>query len=160
MKTHRFSLIALTLFLLTTPFSLQAAAFWRCTLPGGTYLVDVSKIAAISTHEYLVDGTQRVTEMTIDTVGSTVARFYYIEPNLPTTAGTTNAVTDLIKDKVDRATALTGMEAPWQKVIKNYPLTTHAHTVEYRVESKDQITKIFSSLDEAYRKQADGQFKP
>jgi hypothetical protein len=160
MTTPRFALATLALFLFCTPLSLQAAAFWRCTLPGGIYLVDVSKIAAISTHEYLVDGTQRVTEMTIDTVGSTVARFYYIEPNLPNTIGTSSAVTDLIKDKVERVTTLTGMEAPWQKVIKNYPLTTHAHTVEYRVESKDQITKIFSSLDEAYRKQADGQFKP
>jgi len=36
-------------------------------------------------------------------------------------------------------------------VVKNYPTTTHAHTVEYRLESVDQIKKVEKSLEDAWR---------
>jgi hypothetical protein len=36
-------------------------------------------------------------------------------------------------------------------VTKNYPTTTHAHTVEYRLESKAEISKLFDSADRAFR---------
>ena len=58
-------------------------ALLRCKLPGGTYSVAVRAIIAVSTHEYLVDGAVRVTEVNIDTAGSLVARFYHLEPATP-----------------------------------------------------------------------------
>jgi len=40
-------------------------------------------------------------------------------------------------------------------VIKDYPTTTHARTVEYRVESIDQLNQIYSSAEAAFRTQKD-----
>ena len=56
---------------------------WRCNLPGGSYSVALRAIVSVSSHEYLVDGVARVTEVNIDTVGNALARFYYIEPAAP-----------------------------------------------------------------------------
>src|SRR5688572_19140058 len=57
---------------------------WRCNLPGGSYSVALRSIVSVSTHEYVVDGAVRVTEVNIDTTGNALARFYYIEQNTPT----------------------------------------------------------------------------
>ena len=56
---------------------------WKCKLPGGVYEVAVNAMLAVSTHEYLVDGVARVTEVNVDTTGSLLARFYYLEPLTP-----------------------------------------------------------------------------
>jgi hypothetical protein len=42
-------------------------------------------------------------------------------------------------------------QPPWEKVMKNYPTTTHAHTVEYRLDSLDDLQKLFNSADAAFR---------
>ncbi|MEI6351988.1 MAG: hypothetical protein WCP06_12890 [Verrucomicrobiota bacterium] len=39
----------------------------------------------------------------------------------------------------------------WKKVVKTYPGSTHAHTIEFRLDSKDQLQKIFNSADQALR---------
>ena len=52
----------------------------------------------------------------------------------------------LLTEAADR----TGQDL-WKKVVKNYPTTTHARTVEYRLTAKDQINKIFASAEEAFR---------
>lgn len=126
-------------------------ALFRATLPGGTYQVAVRAIVAVASHEYLVDGIARVTEVNIDTTGALVARFYYIEPatpNVPTAIGAATAekAQQLFKEAADRS----GQDA-WKKVVKNYPLTTHARTVEYRVTEKEHLNRIFAGADEAFR---------
>jgi len=128
-----------------------ALPMWRCTLPGGSYSVALRAVVSVSTHEYLVDGTVRVTEVNIDTTGSVLARFYYLEPNTPNAplgigAGTLEKAQQLLSEAAERS----GQEA-WKKVIKNYPTTTHAHTVEYRLTDKSQINTIFASAEEAFR---------
>ena len=66
----------------STPAPAQSALpLWRCTLPGGTYSVALRSITGVSSHEYLIDGGVRVTEVNIATSGSLLARFYYLEPN-------------------------------------------------------------------------------
>ncbi len=124
---------------------------FRCTLPGGTYEVAVRAIVAVASHEYVVDGIARVTEVNIDTTGALVARFYYIEPATPNTPGGLGAATiekaqQLFKEAADRS----GQDA-WKKVVKNYPMTTHARTVEYRVTEKEHLTRIFAGAEEAFR---------
>lgn len=124
---------------------------FRCTLPGGTYEVAVSAIVAVASHEYLVDGVARVTEVNIDTTGALVARFYYIEPVTPQAPGGIGAATvekaqQLFKEAADR----TGQDA-WKKVVKNYPMTTHARTIEYRVTDKEHLSRIFAGAEEAFR---------
>lgn len=124
---------------------------WRCTLPGGSYSVALRSVVSVSTHEYLVDGAARVTEVNIDTTGSILARFYFIEPNTPNSPlGIGTATLEKTQQLLTEAGERTGQDA-WKKVIKNYPTTTHARTVEYRLTEKSQINTIFASAEEAFR---------
>jgi len=129
-------------------------ALWRCDLPGGVYEVAVRSIISVSTHEYVVDGAARVTEMNIDTGGNVEARFYYLEPLVSTTPdGIGQSVLDKAHELANEAAERLnpGDQPPWEKVAKNYPTTTHAHTVEYRLGSLDDLQKLFNSADTAFR---------
>lgn len=124
-------------------------AFWRCELPGGTFLVALRNIQSVSTSEYIVDGAARVTEVTIATSSSVEGRFYYLEPVTPSAVGATlqqlqQHVQDLAASHVNDA------DKVWEKVVKNYPTTTHAHTVEYRLTSKENIQQLYGSLEQAW----------
>jgi hypothetical protein len=127
---------------------------WRCDLPGGVYEVALRNIISVSTHEYVVDGVARVTEMNIDTEGNLAVRFYYLEPIVPSSP---IAVGQSILDRAqnlatEAANRLnSGDEPPWEKVVKSYPTSTHAHTVEYRVDSLDDLQSLFNSADQAFR---------
>lgn len=124
---------------------------FRCTLPGGTYEVSVGAIVAVASHEYIVDGIARVTEVNIDTTGALVARFYYLEPLPPNTPGAIGAATvDKVQSLLKEAAERSGQDA-WKKVVKNYPTTTHARTIEYRVTEKEHLTRIFAGAEEAFR---------
>jgi hypothetical protein len=154
---HTLPLALAGLLTLTTA---HAAPIWRCQLPGGTYAVAVNTISSVSIHEYLVDGVARVTELTVATTSSVVARFYHLEPLTPKSpVGVGQTVIDKVQEKIEEATIRTGLEPAWKKVVKNYPVATHAHTVEYRLENKDDITKIHASLEAAWRNNRDGNFK-
>ena len=118
---------------------------WSCTLPGGTYQVLVSAILSVSTHEYVVDAAARVTEVNVDTSGQFAVRFYFIEPAVASGPGGIGAATlGKVQGLLTEAAERSGTDA-WKKVVKSYPATTHARTIEYRVSSKDSLTKIFTS---------------
>jgi hypothetical protein len=128
-----------------TPTVNATRNLWTATLPGGTYQVLVSAILSVSSHEYVVDGAARVTEVNIDTSGQLAVRFYYIEPAVTAGPGGIGAATlgkvqSILTDAADRS----GSDA-WKKVVKSYPTTTHARTIEYRVGSKESLTQIFTS---------------
>ena len=124
--------------------------FWDCTLPGGNYTVLLNKISVVSLHEFNLPG-GRVTEMNIVTEGAGLARFYYMEAALPG-GGTAAAeiakarLTELANTAADR----TGTEKVWQKVQKDYPLATHAHTMEFRLLNKADLTTIHASARRAW----------
>jgi hypothetical protein len=129
-------------------------ALWRCDLPGGVYEVAIRNIISVSTHEYVVDAAARVTELNIDTGGNLEVRFYYIEPLVATTPdGIGQSVLDKAQSLANEAAGRLnpGDQPPWEKVMKNYPTTTHAHTVEYRLDSLDDLQKLFNSADTAFR---------
>jgi hypothetical protein len=124
---------------------------WRCNLPGGSYSVALRSIVSVSSHEYIVDGVARVTEVNIDTTGAALARFYYLEPNTPNSPLGAGALTlekaqQLLQEGADRS----GQDV-WKKVSKSYPTTTHARTIEYRVEDKATLTKLYESAESALR---------
>ena len=130
-----------------------AIKIFRAKLPGGTYEVAVGAIIAVASHEYLVDGIARVTEVNIDTAGSLLARFYYLEPVQPNSPlGIGQATLDKAQELLKQAADKTGQDA-WKKVVKNYPATTHARTVEYRVVEKADLNKIYEAAEEAFRLQ-------
>ncbi len=130
---------------------------WRCTAPGGVFVVAVSQIVAIGMHEYIVDGAARVTELNIDTTGNALVRYYFLEPIDPQTplAVGQSALTKL-KELAEEAASRVDIEESWRKVVKNYPGSTHARTIEFRVDSKEDLTKIFNSADTAFRNQRAG----
>jgi hypothetical protein len=132
---------------------------FRCTLPGGIYEVAVGAIIAVTSHEYLVDGVARVIEVNIDTSGSLLARFYFIEPNTPNTPGGIGASTlETAQRLLTEAAEKTGQDV-WKKVVKSYPTTTHARTVEYRLVSREQLNKVYAGAEEAFRLNKDIRLK-
>jgi len=131
----------------------SAMPLFRAQLPGGIYEVAVRSIVSVSMHEYLVDGPVRVVEMNIDTQGSALVRFYFLEPNVPNAPGGVGAaLVDKAQQLLTQAADKTGQDA-WKKVIKNYPTTTHARTVEYRLQSRDELNKVFEAAEDAFRLQ-------
>ena len=124
---------------------------WICNSPGGTYEVALRSIVSVSSCEYIVDGVAHVSEVNIDTTGNMCVRFYFLEPVTPNTPGgvgqsTIDKATEIAQELQDRS----GQDV-WKKVIKNYPTTTHSHTIEYRVDNKADLMKIFTSAEAAFR---------
>ncbi len=137
----------------TAPALPAIQPIFRAKLPGGTYEVAARAILAVSSHEYLVDAATRVTEVNIDTAGSMFVRFYFLEPNAPNAPlGVGAAALEKAQALLTQAGEKSGQDV-WKKVMKNYPTTTHARTVEFRVESKEDLTKIFNAADESFRMQ-------
>ena len=137
----------------TTTTTNSALTLFRAKLPGGTYEVAVRAIVAVTSHEYLVDGVARVTEVNIDTNGSLLARFYYLEPTTPVAPlGIGQSTADKAQELLKQAAEKTGQDV-WKKVVKNYPTTTHARTVEYRLAEKADLNKIYEAAEEAFRLQ-------
>jgi hypothetical protein len=134
---------------------------WRAELPGGEYMVRLSAITSLSRHEYILDGAARVVEVNIATSGSELARFYYVEPyppQAPSAAG--QRALDAIENKAKQATARLDTGTLQSKVLKNYPASTHAHTVEYRLTDRQALDKLFKSIEEAWVNGRPGSFKP
>ena len=144
-----------------TPAGVTAIPMWRANLPGGSYSVALRSIVSVSTHEYVVDGAARVTEVNIDTTGAALVRFYYIEPNTPNApAGFGAATIEKTQQLLQEGANRTGQaEDAWKKVLKSYPTTTHQRTIEYRLPSKEAVQKIFDSAEAAFRLQKNTVFK-
>lgn len=124
--------------------------FWEATLPGGAYLVALSRITSISKHEYLLDGNLIITEVTIDTLGDTTLRVYQITPaaeyaNLA--AG--RRIVERGKDLLDRAGQRTGIDLS-SMVQKQYPMTTHSKTIEFRVKELGVLEALHESARKAW----------
>jgi len=133
---------------------------WRAELPGGTFVAALSAITTVSTHEYVVDGAARVTEVSVGLIGSVQARFYFIEPNTPEAPGGIGQSTiNFVQEKMTEAADRTGTDV-WKKVVKKYPEATHAHTVEYRLDSKQTLAKLFKSVESAWMRGRGATFKP
>ena len=145
-----------------TPVPVSARVFWRAEMPGGDYIVDVARITSLSMHTYVVDGTMLVTDVTIGTQGSELARFYYLEPNLTPQApnGVGQSTLNLAKDKAKEAADRVDSTDVSNQVVKNYPTTTHAKTIEYRLDSMASLNKLFKSIEDSLLRGKDGRFKP
>lgn len=149
-RMRRLSLLLLALVaLFPTPSHAQAPGFWGTSGAGGEFVVKIEKINSVSTHTYVVDGAAKVTEVNIATDSPVLVRYYHIDlitPETPAAIGKSviNKVTEV-------ATEAAGRVVPSDlKVIKNYPTTTHARTVEYRLRTLDEAEKIFKSARQAF----------
>ena len=124
--------------------------FWRCELPGGVYEVLVRAMVSVSSHQYIVDGIARVTEVNVDTTGNTAVRFYFIEPATPKAPlGVGQGAIDRVSELAKEAAQRVDQDDVWKRVVKTYPTTTHTHTIEYRVGTEQQLKTIFTSAQTA-----------
>ena len=119
--------------------------FWEIELPGGRFVARLDQITAVAQHEYLIDGAGRVHEVTVDTDGSLIARFYFLElatDGSPLSLGKSaiNRVRELTREAGNRA----GVGDIERQVVKHYPDTTHAKTAEYRVRSREILDEIYN----------------
>jgi len=140
-------------------------SIWRAELPGGKYMVRLADISSVSQHEYVVNGTMKVTEVNIVTSGKALARFYVIEPftpvNMPLGVGQSvlDAATERLREATEQLSSLGGSNV--NVVTKTYPSTTHAHTIEYRLENKEILEKLFNNVTRAWSQgRARGVFRP
>lgn len=124
--------------------------YWEANLAGGNYLVALGRISSVSRHKYLLDGTIIVDEVTVDTAGQALARFYFITPASGEVQGNAAAqLTDKAIGILDKAANSAGSNLQ-DMVQKKYPLTTHSKTIEYRVFSEQQLSALYGSVKTAW----------
>ena len=129
----------------------RGGSFWKAELADGVFLVPHAAIASMSRSSYLVDGAVRVTEVSVGTLGSVQGRFYYAEAVEPTSPlGIGQSTLNLIQDRAREAQSRLGADELNTKVLKNYPATTHAHTVEFRLAELSQLEALYESLERSY----------
>jgi hypothetical protein len=124
--------------------------FWQASVPGGHYMVALSSITSISMHQYVLDTQLLVTEMVIDTNGRSLARFYYVTA-VAEESGSASAARIVGKGRelLDRAGQRAGTNA-LDLAQKNYPATSHAGMVEYRLLDVRDLNAIYKSVQNAW----------
>ena len=140
----------------TTPATSQETdgnhRFWVANLPGGQYMVALDHLTAISRHTYAIpEAGLIVDEVTVDTNGQGLARFYFSSPI--TEGVNNNAVANLTaraKELADYAGQRAGTDLH-KMVIKKYPETTHARSIEYRLLSADELGALYGSVSSAWQ---------
>ncbi|MDX1681363.1 MAG: hypothetical protein R3242_11610 [Akkermansiaceae bacterium] len=133
----------------------QRERFWEANLGGGQFMVALNKITSISRHQYILDGSLLVDEVTIDTDGQTPARFYFITPVTDEMRGSgigaaAGRIADRGKQLVERAGEVGGTKVH-EMVQKKFPQTTHAKQIEYRVLSSQILGQLYGSVRTAWR---------
>jgi hypothetical protein len=127
--------------------------FWQARMSGGHFMVALDRI---SRHQYVLNGNAVVDEVTVDTLGQSLARFYFIRPLTDTMTGSnTGAVAGGVaaraQEIVNRGAAIAGTNAH-EMVVKTYPDTTHARSIEYRVHSAESLGALYDSVRTAWER--------
>jgi hypothetical protein len=128
---------------------------WDARLKGGNYIVRCNSIIALSKHEYISDGVARVVEVNITLNSAQIVRFYFLEPYKPESgSGTVGAGTqalDKAKALYEQAAGRISPDLAAPKVVKNYPTSTHAHTIEFVLKDEALLNSLFGSLERSFR---------
>lgn len=136
-----------------TEDSQQPNRFWQASLCGGHYMVQLDRISAISRHKYLLNGGIVVDEVTVDALGQALARFYFLQPVTEATSGGAAAVASRLVDRgqeiIDKSADRLGTDVQ-NMVVKKFPETTHARSIEYRVMSAEELTGLYNSVRTAW----------
>ena len=134
-----------------------------------TYYGSEAGVQSISTQEYITTNF-RVIELNVVTQGSALLRIYYSRPLRPGELqqaiidglgatgipGGSSIIQRPLPPQVqaiaDRAAgvseAVTGTE-----VMKEYPIATHAHTIEFRIGSRDELLDLHQELKKHWLKE-------
>lgn len=132
----------------------QKNRFWQANVGGGEYMVAIDRISAISRHKYVLDGAVIVDEVTVDALGQSLVRFYFISPISDAVTGSAagNAASRLAergREVMEHGAETAGTEVH-QMVVKKFPETTHAREIEFRVQSAEELTGLYNSVRVAW----------
>jgi hypothetical protein len=122
---------------------------WDARLKGGNYLIHIGGIIGISKHEYIADAAARVVEVNITVSSGTEVRFYFLEPVRVEGGGMVGAAQGVLDRARSMAETTAGRVSPTltePKVVKSYPGTTHAHTVEFVLKDEARLDSLYTSL--------------
>lgn len=116
---------------------------WRATIDEAVIAVPLRSVEYYGVQIYDTDSQTRVRELTICTESQSLIRIYYIEP-----LGTTS---ERLADKAKRLQqiARSAGKEDWPYPFKQYPTTTHAHMVEYRVAKEETVGQLYDHLEAA-----------
>jgi len=128
--------------------------FWQANVGGGQYMVALGTITAVSRHKYLLDGAIVVDEVTVDTTGQSLARFYFLSPISDKLTGnglgnTASRIVDRGREIIENKANDAGTDVH-NMVVKKFPETTHAHCIEYRLLSAEELSGLFNSVRTAW----------
>lgn len=144
-------------------------ALYAITFPGDTkeYVGKEAAIHSISTQEYITSGF-RVVEINIVSAGNGLLRIYHSRALKPgelraammdgaAAAGMPAAIQPSplppgVKEMADRAAGITEAVTS-DTVMKEYPLATHARTIEYRVQTRGELLDLFDELQKHWIKE-------
>ena len=128
---------------------------WDARLKGGNYIVRCNAIVALSKHEYISDGVARVVEVNITLNSAQIVRFYFLEPYKPesgsSTVGAATQALEKAKGLYEQAAGRVSPDLTAPKVVKNYPTSTHAHTIEFVLKEEARLNSLFGSLERSFR---------
>lgn len=128
---------------------------WDGRLKGGNYIVRCNSIMALSKHEYISDGVARVVEVNLTLNSAQIVRFYFLEPYKPETGSSTlgagTQALEKAKGLFEQAAGRVSPELTTPKVVKNYPASTHAHTIEFVMKEEATLNSLFGSLERSFR---------
>jgi hypothetical protein len=128
---------------------------WDGRLKGGNYIVRCNSIIALSKHEYVADGVARVVEVNLTLSSSQIVRFYFLEPvKVETGSSMVGAGTQALERAKGMFEQAAGRVSPTltdPKVVKSYPASTHAHTVEFVLKEEARLNALYQSLERGFR---------
>lgn len=125
--------------------------FWQGNLNGSEIMIAVDRIGSISKTQYLLDGGLIVHEVVIDALGGqALTRIYHVAPVTDAMAqNTASKIVDRVREVTDKAANRAGTRIH-EMVEKNYPTTTHAHTVEFRVMDVQDLDALYASVKSSW----------
>lgn len=127
---------------------------WDGRLKGGNYIVRCNSIIALSKHEYISDGVARVVEVNLTLNSAQIIRFYFLEAAKVEGSNMANAgqqALDKARGLVEQAAGRVSSTLTDPKVVKNYPASTHAHTIEFVLKDEANLNSLFGSLERSLR---------
>jgi hypothetical protein len=129
------------------------------------FVASEKSVSSVSLQEYIT-ASYRVLEINLVTTGNALLRIYYSRLLLPGEAQTATsdavaaatgkninaqlppsvqAMTEKMAEMNDKFTSTT--------VVKEYPLATHARTIEYRLSSRQQLIALYEELEKHWVKE-------
>lgn len=153
-----------------TTRGVQNPAIYGIVFPGDTqaYYGAEDGVQSVSTQEYITSNF-RVTELNIVTQGTALLRIYYsraLRPGelqqalgagasaagIPGSSIIQRPLPPQVQAMADRANGV-AEEVTSTEVFKEYPIATHAHTIEYRIASRSELIDLHDQLKKHWLKE-------